>query len=340
MKAEASPRGSAGRAGLVGVLLKMVQAHSNAMNVTNWYADGAWSWEVARSQDYLLGLQWLVDNAPNATSKQFVLSHALLVKRRYDSTGWEEFFHTTVVPPPSKMMPENTTCPHDKYGNHGWQATRGLGHGVNLAQAIKSASVVWRFSAGSGNDTLVALAHERMETLKRSYGVATGLTCADEFLCNMPTMPEHCRKSPSRGTELCAIVESMFSFNEMFSIHGDVLFADRAERIAFNALPGAWASPSGGEMWSHQGFSAVNQVKALNTSHRDNGPLVNGSVVHHIHDYGDPFPNEESFLGGPGSMADCCTANNGQGWPKLALRVVSLKSRFMQLPFTQLPVHH
>eukprot|EP01052_Picozoa_sp_SAG31_P025851 SAG31_NODE_2295_length_5989_cov_3.461630_4_plen_109_part_00 len=108
-----------------------------------------------------------------------------------------------------------------------------------------------------------------MDTLKRSYGVATGtphvhnfcrvvdlevdvakqcdatvfamcvlrsvllgLTCGDEFLCNTPDTPEHCRKSPSRGTELCAIVESMFSYNEMFSIHGDIVFADRAERIA------------------------------------------------------------------------------------------------------------
>ena len=90
------------------------------------------------------------------------------------------------------------------------------------------------------------------------YGVATGLTCGDEFLCNLPSTPEHCRKSPSRGTsrrlilsvcvcarvgcvwvrrshslhnssgtELCAIVESMFSYNEMFSIHGDVTFAVR-----------------------------------------------------------------------------------------------------------------
>ena len=29
-------------------------------------------------------------------------------------------------------------------------------------------------------------------------------------------------------------------------------YADRAERIAFNALPATWASPKGGDMWSHQ----------------------------------------------------------------------------------------
>ena len=71
-------------------------------------------------------------------------------------------------------MPLNSSCPHDQWGNHGWQAERGLGHGVNLAQALKSASVVWRFSSPA-NTTLHQLALERMETLKRSYGVATGL---------------------------------------------------------------------------------------------------------------------------------------------------------------------
>ena len=39
--------------------------------------------------------------------------------------------------------------------------------------------------------------------------------CADETLCEM-TQP----KMPSRGTELCAVVEAMFSYNSMFSIHG------------------------------------------------------------------------------------------------------------------------
>lgn len=50
------------------------------------------------------------------------------------------------------------------------------------------------------------------------------------------------------------MVESMFSYNVMFQIHGDTVFADRAEKIAFNALPATWASPRGGDMWAHQYF--------------------------------------------------------------------------------------
>ncbi len=48
----------------------------------------------------------------------------------------------------------------------------------------------------------------------------------------------------------------MFSYNTMFSVHGDVAFADRAERIAYNALPATWSSPRGGDMWAHQYLQA------------------------------------------------------------------------------------
>jgi hypothetical protein len=33
---------------------------------------------------------------------------------------------------------------------------------------------------------------------------------------------------------------------------GAVEFADRSERIAFNALPATWGSPRGGDIWAHQ----------------------------------------------------------------------------------------
>ena len=54
----------------------------------------------------------------------------------------------------------------------------------------------------------------------------------------------------SRGTELCTVVETMFSYEIMFQVHGVVAFADKAERIAYNALPATWADPANsGSMW-------------------------------------------------------------------------------------------
>ena len=83
-------------------------------------------------------------------------------------------------------------------------------HGVNTAQAIKTAAVLWRFDA---DPRLKRLNDERMGRIDEKYGVATGLFCADESLCAAPWDTEANRKSPSRGTELCSVVESMYSYN-------------------------------------------------------------------------------------------------------------------------------
>ena len=44
---------------------------------------------------------------------------------------------------------------------------------------------------------------------------------------------------PSHGTETCTVVELMFSHNVIFETLGDAKFADRAEVVAYNALPGS-----------------------------------------------------------------------------------------------------
>ena len=107
-------------------------------------------------------------------------------------------------------------------------------HNVNNAMALKSAAVWFLFS---GNKTLRTLSHDRMTRMDEFYGLPTGMFNGDEWL------PEPATRNPSRGIETCGVVESMFSYSSMFAIHGDVRFADRAERIAFNALPAAFASP-------------------------------------------------------------------------------------------------
>jgi DUF1680 family protein len=105
------------------------------------------------------------------------------------------------------------------------------------------------------------------------------------------------RKNPVQGTELCAVVELMFSLEVLLSVLGDPAFGDRLERVAFNALPAAFAP----DMWSHQYDQQVNQAQAtINPDHlwTTNGPESN------------IFGLEPNF--------GCCTANMHQGWPKLA----------------------
>ena len=86
------------------------------------------------------------------------------------------------------------------------------------------------------------LSHRRMENLDRLYGLPTGMFNGDEIL------PSPATRNPSRGIELCGVVEAMFSYTQIFATFGDAAFAERAEQISYNALPATWASPKGGDM--------------------------------------------------------------------------------------------
>eukprot|EP00927_Polykrikos_kofoidii_P060306 TRINITY_DN55319_c0_g1_i1.p1 TRINITY_DN55319_c0_g1~~TRINITY_DN55319_c0_g1_i1.p1 ORF type:complete len:731 (-),score=94.73 TRINITY_DN55319_c0_g1_i1:36-2015(-) len=172
-------------------------------------------------------------------------------------------------------------------------------HNVNVAQGIKSAAVEYLASDGSNSSYYGALSRERLHALDEYFGVASGAFLGDEEL---PVAPLH---NPSRGSELCQIVESMLSYEIMFSAHGDVAFADRVERLAYNAFPSTWASPRGGDMWAHQYLQSVNQIQAIKS-------------IPHI------WPNDGEFaeIYGLSPNYGCCTANFNQGWPKFANSLV------------------
>jgi len=183
------------------------------------------SWAAERWQDQALTVAWLLDNAPQGKEAELMQAAKLLHDQGVD---WEQWFETFT-------------------GNAG-------GHNVNNAQGLKSSAVWYRFTQ---NETLHRLSLSRMKNLDDKYGLPTGMFNGDEILPNPAT------RNPSRGIELCGVVEAMFSYNVMFGVHGDVAFADRAERVAYNALPATWASPRGGDMWAHQYLQAINEINAI-----------------------------------------------------------------------------
>jgi len=154
-------------------------------------------------------------------------------------------------------------------------------HVVNNAMGIKTPAVWFR---QLGKDYDREAVYQALENLDKFHGQATGIFTGDEHLSG---------KSPSQGTELCAIVEYMFSLEILISILGDSKFADRLEMITFNALPATFKP----DMRAHQYDQQVNQV-ICNIAKRDwtNGPDAN------------IFGLEPNF--------GCCTANMHQGWPK------------------------
>jgi len=122
--------------------------------------------------------------------------------------------------------------------------------------------------------------------LDRHHGQPNGMFSADEH---------HAGRDPSQGTELCAVVESLYSLQQAVAVTGSVALADRLERIAFNAMPATMSA----DLWSHQYDQQANQVMC--TLDR-RGWVSNGP---------------ESNLFGLEPNFGCCTANMHQGWPKL-----------------------
>ena len=162
-----------------------------------------------------------------------------------------------------------------------WKWTK---HVVNTAMAAKAAAVSWRLDQRAEDRTF---ARTMIDLLDRYHGQATGMFSGDECLAG---------RNPLQGTELCAVVEFMYSLEHLFSTFGDPFFADRLERVAFNALPAA-ISP---DMWSHQYDQQANQAQC--TINPDHGWSTNGP---------------ESNLFGLEPNYGCCTSNMHQGWPKL-----------------------
>jgi hypothetical protein len=100
-------------------------------------------------------------------------------------------------------------------------------HGVNNGQAIKTGAVSYRLS---GNPADIAGAIRGIEVLDQYHGQASGIFSCSEHIAG---------RMPSQGTELCTVVEAMFSFEVLFSVLGNTSHADRIEQLAYNALPAA-----------------------------------------------------------------------------------------------------
>lgn len=157
-------------------------------------------------------------------------------------------------------------------------------HGVNNAMALKAAAVWWQITGERSDRDAV---FRMFDMLDRYHGQPSGIFASDEHYAG---------RDPSQGTELCTVVEAMFSLEVNLSILGDPSFGDRLEKIAYNALPGTITA----DMWAHQYDQQANQIACTLANRRwsSNGPQSN------------IFGLEPNF--------GCCTANMHQGWPKLA----------------------
>lgn len=160
-----------------------------------------------------------------------------------------------------------------------------LTHVVNIAMMLKCGALTARLD-GSDPD---AFARRALAKLLRENGMATHHFTGDECLAGT---------SPIHGSELCSVVEAMYSYEQIFAVSGSPEWLDQLERLAFNALPAA-LSP---DMWTHQYDQLTNQTAAIQMPadfYRCNAGDAN------------MFGLEPQY--------GCCTANFNQGFPKFAL---------------------
>lgn len=218
------------------------------------------NWGAARWFEGLIPILWLYERKP----EEWLIR--LAQKLNVQGFNWRTVFESGYI----------GSC------TEGWDL---YSHVVNVAMMLKAEALLSVF----GVDSYEGFTESAMEYLTQNHGTAAGHFTGDECLSGL---------SPVNGTELCGVVETMYSYEWNFAVTGDVTWLDRLEKLAYNDLPAA-ISP---DMWSHQYVQMTNQVAAFPMSKQ---PFRNNSNDAHI------FGLEPNF--------GCCTANFGQGWPKFAL---------------------
>jgi hypothetical protein len=217
-------------------------------------------WAIYRWQDEALAIVWLYNRTGDP--KLLELARGLQKQGFYWKGQFENFAYCGKV---TKEQAKLNT------------------HVVNNAMALKVPALNWILSGDKADRDAV---YQQFAVMDKCHLMAGGVHSGDEHYAG---------RHPSQGTELCAVVEGMFSIEHVLAILGDPAFGDRLEKIAFNALPATFS----GDMWSHQYDQQPNQVLC---SLRPRQWSTNGP---------------ESNLFGLEPHFGCCTSNFHQGWPKL-----------------------
>jgi DUF1680 family protein len=228
------------------------------------------SWGKYRWQDNALPVIWLYNRTGDKSLLQLL---QLLHQQGYNwENQFENFRYTGKQSRAGLKLAPNTPISDIAMQTHG----------VNNAMALKAAPVWWLMT---GNDQDRKAFHQQLAALDKYQGLPNGMFSGDEHFAGI---------DPSQGIELCAVVETMFSFEGAFSIFGDTRIADRLEKVTFNALPATISN----DMWSHQYDQQPNQIACTRAPRQWS------------------TNNDDSNLFGLEPNFGCCTANLHQGWPK------------------------
>jgi hypothetical protein len=224
-------------------------------------------WRGVRAMENAVTGYWLY----RQTKEPWILD--VIESIQTNSSDWTSYY---------EKFPWDSAASADKKIPLNWGPEGLTAHVVNNAMAIKYPGLWFQ---QSGEARFKSAVSDGIDKYDKNHGQAGGRFSGDEHLSG---------KSPDRGTELCSVVEYMFSLEELYEIFGDNKLADRLELLTFNALPGT-TTP---DLWAHQYDQQANQV-VVNGEKRNWSTNGNYSNIYGL------MPN---FA--------CCLANMHQGWPK------------------------
>ncbi|KAJ9643696.1 hypothetical protein H2204_001841 [Knufia peltigerae] len=226
-------------------------------------------WGRSRAADMVMALQWLYEKHPRNNEREI---HHCIVHMYEMAYDWAYWFH------------EDNYLKND-LDTYPVELTDSLFpyvHGVNAGQGLKWPAVMRRLVQ---DDTLLNTTRNGVNWTFEYHGTPSGAIIGDEREAGL---------SPVRGTELCSVVETMFSLNYLYQAVGDRDFADKSELAAYNALPVMFMP----HWWAHQYIAQTNQP----ISHQ-----LDGSPFWNVGPWGQTFGTEPNF--------PCCTVNM-QGYSK------------------------
>jgi hypothetical protein len=224
-------------------------------------------WRGVRAMENAVTGYWLY----RQTGEPWILETITSIQK--NSSDWTTYY---------EKFPWDSAAVADKKIPLNWGPDGLTAHVVNNAMAIKYPGLWYQQSK---DERFKKAVFSGIKKYDLNHGQAGGRFSGDEHLAG---------KNPGHGSELCSVVEYMYSLEELYAILGDNTLADRLEILAYNSLPGT-TTP---DMWAHQYDQQANQV-LVSVAKRD--WTTNG-------DYSNIYGLMPDFA--------CCLANMHQGWPK------------------------
>ncbi|WP_105615364.1 beta-L-arabinofuranosidase domain-containing protein [Vallitalea okinawensis] len=233
-------------------------------------------WGRTRACDNIYVVLWLYGE----TKESYLLDLVEILYRQ--SYPWDEhFYNFPHVRPTSYYYPWDLIV-KDEFWKKYELMSEFTTHTVNIAMGFKLAPLIYQIT---GDEYYYRATQRGIDSIMKYHGLAHGMWSGDEHLMGT---------NPSQGTEFCSVTEFMFSLATMVRTFTDVSYADRLEKLAYNAIPATMNK----DMTAHQYDQQPNQV--LSSVHR--------RIFYNNYDEANTFGLEPYF--------GCCTANMHQGLPK------------------------